>query len=252
MKYFSTTSKSLLTYLKEKKIVTMDEVKAFLNTNTRMTAFRKLSQLNYISSCSHSGKYYTLKRIARFNRNGIWIYNSVVFSKYGTLKKTLETMIENSSKGYTAAELNSLLKVKVEDVLLELSKSKIVIRKKMSGVYVYYSTSSNLCKPQELKRKDRIQCVGNAKMESEILMNELKATLIIFYSTLNEKQRRLYAGLESVKVGRGGDKFIAELLDIDQKTVAKGKRELLSGEVGVDSIRKSGGGRKKVKKKSPM
>lgn len=249
MRNDTTTSKTLLTYLNEKKIVTMDEVKAFLNTNARMTAFRKLSQLNYISSCSHSGKYYSLKRIARFNQNGIWNYKSAIFSKYGTLKKTIETMIENSSKGYTASELNSVLKVKVENTLLELSKSKVVIRKKMFGVYVYCSASSNLYKKQELNRKDRIQCVGNATMEPEIMMNELKAALIIFYSTLNEKQRRLYAGLESLKVGRGGDKFIAELLDIDQKTVAKGKRELLIGEVDVDTIRKSGGGRKQFKKK---
>jgi len=251
MKNISTASKLLLTYLNKKKIVTMDEVKVFLNTNTRMTAFRKLSQINYITSCSHSGKYYTLKRIARFNQNGIWIFKSVVFSKYGTLKKTLENMIENSSRGYTASELNSLLKIKVEDALSELSKSKVVIRKKMTGVYVYYSKSSNLYKQQELKRKNRIQCVGNTKEKPKFLMNELKATLIIFYSTLSEKQRRLYAGLESLKGGRGGDKFIAEILDIDQKTVARGKRELLSGEVDVDTIRKLGGGRKKIKKKIP-
>jgi hypothetical protein len=120
----------------------------------------------------------------------------------------------------------------------------------LRDIDVYYSTSSNLSKQQELKRKNRIQCIRSAKMEPEILTNELKVALIIFYSTLNEKQRRLYAGLESLKVGHGGDKFIAELLDIDQKTVAKGKRELLSEEVDVDTIRKSGGGRKKIKKKS--
>lgn len=248
MKNNSTALNCLITYLNEKKIVTMDEVKSILNTNTRMTAFRKLSQLNYISSCSHSGKYYTLKRIARFNKNGIWIYKSVIFSKYGTLKNTIVTLIEKSAKGYTALELNSLLKVKVEDALTDLSKSKSIIRKKTLGVYVYFSTSVNLCKQQELNRKDCDQIVRNAKMEPEIPTNELKAALIIFYSTLNEKQRRLYAGLESVKVGRGGDKFIAELLDMDQKTVAKGKRELLSGEVDVDTVRKPGGGRKQVKK----
>ncbi len=246
------TTKSLLTYLKEKKIVSIEEIKTLLNTPARMTAFRKLSQLNYISSCSHSGKYYTLKRIARFNKNGIWKYNSVIFSKYGTLKKTIEALIENSSKGYSASELNGVLKIKVEDTLLELSKSKVIIRKKMSGVYIYFSASSILSKQQELNRKDRIQCVGNSKIETEMVMTELKAALIIFYSTLNEKQSRLYAGLESLKIGRGGDKYIAELLEIDQKTVAKGKRELLNGEVDVDTIRKLGGGRKQVKKKSQI
>jgi hypothetical protein len=83
-------------------------------------------------------------------------------------------------------------------------------------------------------------------------MNELKAALIIFFSTLDEKQRRLYAGYESLKIGHGGDKRISELLDLDQKTVAKGRQELLGGKVNVDRIRKSGGGRKQIKKKSQM
>lgn len=252
MKNISQKKISLLTYLKEKKIATMDEVKSFLNTQARMTVFRKLSQLNYISSCSHCGRYYSLKRIARFNQNGIWIYNSVVFSKYGTLKKTIESLIESSSKGYTASELNNVVKVKVDNVLLELSKSKVIMRKKISGMYVYYSTSSNLSKQQELKRKNRIKCVSSGKFEPENLANELKAALIIFYSTLNEKQRRLYAGLESLKAGYGGDRIIAELLGIDQKTVARGKHELLSEEADADTIRQSGGGRKKIKKKSIM
>ena len=41
-------------------------------------------------------------------------------------------------------------------------------------------------------------------MRPKILMNELKAALIIFFSTLNEKQRRLYAGFESLKMGAVG------------------------------------------------
>jgi len=75
---------------------------------------------------------------------------------------------------------------------------------------------------------------------------------LLFLSTLNEKQRRLYAGFESLKVGYGGDKQIAELFDIDQRTVARGKRELLGGEVDVDINRKKGGGRKQIKKKFQM
>ena len=65
---------------------------------------------------------------------------------------------------------------------------------------------------------------------------------------MNGKQRRLYAGFESLKVGYGGDTQIAELLGIDKRTVAKGKMELLSGEVDVDVIRETGGGRKQIKK----
>ncbi len=89
-------------------------------------------------------------------------------------------------------------------------------------------------------------------MKPDVLMNELKAALTIFFSTLDEKQRRLYAGYESLKIGRGGDKRIAELLGLDQKTVTKGRQDLLGKRVNVDNIRKPGGGRKEIKKKSQM
>jgi hypothetical protein len=34
---------------------------------------------------------------------------------------------------------------------------------------------------------------------------ELKAAILLFYSLLDEQQRRLFAGLESIKLGHGGD-----------------------------------------------
>jgi hypothetical protein len=247
MKNKSIDSELLLSCLNDKKIMTIDKLKSILRTRCRMTVFRKLSMLGYISSYSHSGKYYSLKNIARYNKYGIWSYTSALFSKNGTLKKTIEFLIGNSTQGYTASELNNILRVKVEDVLLELVKNKIVFRKKLSGIYIYYSRSRKLSKKQELMRIDKIQSPDD-EMRPDILMNELKAALIIFFSTMDEKQRRLYAGYESLKIGHGGDKRIAELLDLDQKTVARGRQELLGGKVNIDNIRESGGGRKQIKK----
>lgn len=244
-------SELLLSRLKEKKVMTIQELKDTLKTRCRMTVFRKLTALDYISSYSHSGKYYSLKRIAKYNKYGIWSHESASFSRSGTLKKTIEFLINDSTKGHSALELRSYLKVKVEDILLELVKDKTVARKKMSGIFIYFSTSPKLGKKQEFTRIDKIQ-YQNEEMRPEVLMNELKAALIIFISTLNEKQRRLYAGYESAKIGRGGDKRIAELLDIDQKTVAKGRKELLGGKLNIDIIREPGGGRKETKKKSQM
>lgn len=239
----------LLTALKDKKIMSLAELKNTLGSQSRMTVFRKLAELGYITSYSHSGKYYSLKRIARYNRYGIWSCQSAMFSKNGTLKKTIAFQIDNSRKGFSASELHKILKVKVEDVLLELVKNNTITRKKMSGIFIYYSAASNLRKKQELTRTAKIQS-PDVEMKPDILMHELKAALIIFLSTLNEKQRRLYAGYESLKIGHGGDKRIGELLDIDKKTVAKGRQELVGGKVEVDNIRESGGGRKSVKKNS--
>ena len=244
------SSNTLLKCMNKKKIATMEALKNLLKTRSRMTVFRHLQKLDYISSYSHKGKYYSLNNLAIYNEYGVWRCESVSFSKHGTVKNTLKILIDNSLKGYTASELNSILEVKVDDVLLELVRYGSVIRKKMSGKYVYYSKAPNLSRKQELTRKDSLQSLDSGKMSPDVLLNELKAALIIFYSTLNEKQRRFYAGFESLKAGPGGDRLIAELLDLNMKTVARGRKELLSETVNVDTIREKGGGRKKIKKKS--
>ncbi len=86
-------------------------------------------------------------------------------------------------------------------------------------------------------------------MEVALLADELKAGIILFFSLLDEKQRRLFAGLEAAKLGHGGDQKIADLLDLDPHTVAKGRRELLFGFVDRETVRNEGGGAKRVEKK---
>ena len=78
---------------------------------------------------------------------------------------------------------------------------------------------------------------------------EAKAIIFLFCSMLDERQRRLYAGLESLKLGHGGDAHIASLLGMDPHTVARGRQELIGGDLRPDRVRAKGGGRKKKKKK---
>jgi hypothetical protein len=82
-----------------------------------------------------------------------------------------------------------------------------------------------------------------------VLPEEAKAAIVLFFSLLDEKQRRLYAGLEAAKLGHGGDRRMAEFLGLDVHTVAKGRRELLEGAVRREGIRHPGAGRKPAEKK---
>ena len=79
--------------------------------------------------------------------------------------------------------------------------------------------------------------------------DEVKAAIVLFFSLLDEKQRRLYAGLESLKFGHGGDRRVAELLDLDVGVIARGRQHLLEQDVEVDRVRRVGAGRKRVEKK---
>ena len=54
--------------------------------------------------------------------------------------------------------------------------------------------------------------------------DEINAAIILFCSLLDEQQRRLYAGLESMKLGHGDDSVLTEFLGLDPHTIARGRR----------------------------
>ena len=236
--------------LKGNIIATLSELKTVLNTNSTMTIFRKLKEVEYISSYSHRGKYYSLFDIADFDHYGLWSHQSVWFSKYGNLVETVKNFIDNSTAGYSAKEIESILHVEVKHTLLNLYKNKRVNREKFDKVYVYFTRDKNRSRSQRLIRKDQVADIYfDLTCEIDKHSHELKAAIILFFSLLDEKQRRLYAGLESFKIGHGGDKRIADLFGLDVHTVAKGRVELFTDNVEIDRTRKQGAGRKPVEKK---
>lgn len=66
-----------------------------------------------------------------------------------------------------------------------------------------------------------------------------------YYRSLSEKDRRRYAGIEALKLGHGGIRYITQVLGCDYKTVKQGMREL-SDDLAMNEpgIRRAGGGRK--------
>ena len=229
-------------FLMRQVIATMSEIQSFLGAPVYKTVLRKLKQLSYRSSYSHGGGYYTLEKMASFDHRGLWSYHDVHFSSHGTLVSTLQHFANESHSGYFADELRQLLGVSVKESLLRLIANGRVAREKVANRYLYCSTQSAIRKQQLVSRR----LMDLAEQE---LSDETKAAIIIFLSMLDEKQRRLYAGVEALKYGLGGDQWIATLLGMHPQTVARGRRELLTGEVEVDRARKVGGGRKPVEKK---
>jgi len=237
--------------ISKRGIVTFDEIKECLNVS-RMTIIRRLRELSYLSSYSHKGKYYTLRSIPKFSEEGLWSCNSVHFSSFDTLINTCLHFVNISESGYSVNELQDVLHVNVKLSLIELYKRQDLKREKYKGEYVYFSNNFQHRKQQILMRCSQNDTVvfNIDKLSSHVITDELKAAIILFYSILNEKQRRLYAGLESLKTGRGGDTLVSELLNIDPETVSKGRKELISGNFEKDRVRKQGAGRPEIKKNS--
>ncbi len=243
---------ALRSHLQKQLIATLGDLKTELGTSSTMTVFRKLKELGYLTSYSHRGKYYTLRDIPHFDELGLWSSGSVWFSISGNLLETTCRFVDETEAGFTAAELQRLLHVGVKEPLLKLYRQKRIDRQEVDGEYVYLSREKGRKRNQRLTREGRMVPVeiGHSPLR-EALSQELNAAIILFFSLLDEKQRRLYAGLESHKIGHGGDRKVAQVLALDVHTVARGRHELFASDVERERVRKEGGGRKRVEKKRP-
>ena len=227
----------LLEMFHRQTIATLPELKAALATPAERTVFRRLAGLDYRGSYSHRGAYYTLDALARFDAQGLWSCRNVHFSRFGTLLDTAAELASQAPAGYFADELEAVVQVPVKDALRQLVERGRLQRRPCPDRYLYGAAARARWQEQWAARQAQA--------------DELPAVIALFYGLLDEQQRRLYAGLESLQRGHGGDRRMAELLGLDVATVARGRRELLGGKVLRERIRQEGGGRKLVEKKRP-
>lgn len=109
---------------------------------------RFLKQIGYYRSYSHNGKWYTLRAIPRFNRNGIWRYQKIGFSRYGSLTHTIVFLINESQRGCTAKQLAGKLYHACHAVLTNMYKAQLIDRVKHRGEFAYLSMDDKLSRQQ--------------------------------------------------------------------------------------------------------
>jgi hypothetical protein len=234
----------LLDLLHRFRAVTMPEMKAALGTQADATVFRKLNTVSYQTSYSHRGGFYTLTTIPRFDTHGLWSCRGAWFSRQGTLLDTATALVESAPAGYLVGELEGLLQVPAKDALRQLVQAGRLHRQSHCGLYLYLARDRSRRQEQWAARQAQEPGLDSRQ-------EEYRAARVLFYSLLDEQQRRLYAGLESFKQGHGGDRQLAQALGLDEDTVARGRRELLASDVQPDRVRRAGGGRPRAEKKRP-
>lgn len=229
----------------------MPELMTALGTNAKRTVFRKLKELGYRTSYSHRGGYYALDQSIEFDELGLWSCEEVWFSLHGTLLSTAAAFVDDSPCGYFVDELDNVLHVGTRDPLRKLVAQSGLKRSRLGGQCLYHSADAKRGRNQILERRSMLAepGVAGALPEAAFMPEELRASIVLFFSMLDEKTRRIYAGLEALKTGRGGDSRIAELLGLSVGTVARGRRELLKRDVQADRVRRAGAGRKTQEKK---
>ena len=85
--------------LRKRRVVTINDLCEVIGSSSRMTVFRRLRQIDYVTSYTHAGRYYTLYDIARFDSDGLWFYDDIGFSQNGSLKNSVRYLVDKSHAG---------------------------------------------------------------------------------------------------------------------------------------------------------
>lgn len=159
-----------------KKMLNVGDAMNAVGATSRMTAYKYMKRLEYLSSYTHSGKYYTLKNIPEFDKDGLWHYGDVGFSKYGTLAETIVHVVNDSKNGKTNSELEKQHRVYVQNALLGLVKVKKIKREEQNGVYVYFSPDPEI-NSKQMKRRSEIKSTKRLPdwIIAEILIEVIKS-----------------------------------------------------------------------------
>jgi hypothetical protein len=122
-----------------------------------MSVFRRLSALGYLTSYSHAGRYYTLREIPQFDARGFWCHQGVSFSRHGSLKNTVEHVVNDSNAGRTHSELELALRIRVHNTLLDLVEKRGIARVPLAKNFLYVSAKRHKAKAQIVRRKQQLE-----------------------------------------------------------------------------------------------
>ena len=147
--------KKLENFIKSRRVVQMRDLFEVVQSTSRMTVFRRLSGVEYLCSYTHTGRYYTLFDIARFDSDGIWFYDDIGFSQNGSLKNTVTYLVDNGDGGKFHSDLQRQLRVRVHNVLLDLVRSKQIKLTKFEGRFLYRSTDKARSTKQ-IEQRDKL------------------------------------------------------------------------------------------------
>jgi hypothetical protein len=138
---------------RRKRAALLDELRTALGTTSRTTIFRILKAVGYFTSYSHAGRYYTLRRIPKFDHWGLWVWRSIGFSSHGTLRATSVFLVEKSEAGQTHQELQQRLGLRVHDTLGSLVEDGTITRERFEDVYLYLSADPKKAAAQIAARR---------------------------------------------------------------------------------------------------
>jgi hypothetical protein len=109
---------------------------------------RFLKQIGYHRSYTHNGKWYILRDSPDFDRDGLWHYKGIGFSRHGSLTATIDQLVGRSPAGLSAGELTQKLQHPCHAVLSQLHQAGRLDRLRLAGQFRYLAIDPQLNRQQ--------------------------------------------------------------------------------------------------------
>lgn len=161
----SDSIEALTALFRSRPVADLATLFATLDTKSRMSVFRRLSAMGYLTSYTHAGRFYTLRNLPTFDRDGLWCHQGICFSRHGSLKATVPGIVENADAGKTQHELQVRLQVRVHNTLLDLVQEKRIRRETWAAQYLYVSADEARAEAQLTLRRTQPGIASEAAAE---------------------------------------------------------------------------------------
>lgn len=166
----------ILKVFQERKVLTKQELLQEAGCST-MTLWRLLSKHGYFTSYNDNARYYTIAGIPKFDQHGLWSYRKIRFSQWGSLTKTIVGLVQESSTGLTAGQLEQLLDIRnAKPALTRLVEKNSLTREKIGGRFVYFPAEDETRAKQQ---KHRIEGTEKAQAERSLPPLEHIVSLLV-------------------------------------------------------------------------
>ncbi|HGY11693.1 MAG TPA: hypothetical protein ENK36_04950 [Desulfobacterales bacterium] len=159
----STDSITLKTF-KKNKVMDIEQLVKLMNCSIP-TVRRRLKQWRTYTSYNKNGSYYVLEGVAEFDKNGLWRYGDILFSKYGNLKKTVLHLVNSSQAGLTGGQISELVGLCSRSFLSHFRN--VLRREKFAGQFVYFSFDEECFIRQQQVRKEIVMHSNRTKLPTD-------------------------------------------------------------------------------------
>ncbi|BBO91523.1 hypothetical protein [Desulfosarcina ovata] len=191
---FEESKTVLRNFFNKKYIADIGQLYHLLQTTSRMSVFRRLKRMGYLTSFTDAGRYYTLQDVPIFDEWGLWFHKGIGFSQYGTLKNTIIKIVHSSDAGMMPKEMLNLLKIRIPNTLHNalhgLVKNNQIGRRRLERFFLYTDANPEKAQLQLNTRRFLLQKTApvveppSAELTIAVLIEAFKTVKIRVSPTL--------------------------------------------------------------------